>query len=163
MLVFPADFFYIQRALDYYLHTETMFKKIIALCLITVLAASCGPRGETNTLDQVFSSAQADFSKSKKTQVPAAVTKDFELVEQSLAKIVAADFAKAETVAPKIAEALVRLSRHSGYTVRPSIGELANQYLVLAERETATASVKLLVARTYSLLAQELTSTAFRL
>jgi hypothetical protein len=140
-----------------------MFKKIITLCLLVLLASACGPRGETNTLDQVFSSAQADFTKSKKVQVPAAVTKDFEFVEQSLAKLVSSDFSKAEAVAPKIAEALVRLSRHSGYTVRPSIGELANQYLVLAQRDTASASVKLLVARTYSLLAQELGSTAFRL
>jgi hypothetical protein len=163
MLVFPADFFYTQRAVDYYLDTETMFKKIIILCLLTLLAAACGPRGETNSLEQVFSAAKADFTKSKKAQVPAVVTKDFEFIEQSLAKIVATDFSKAEALAPDIAKALVRISRHSGYTVRPSIGELANQYLVLAERETASASVKLLVARTYSLLAQELASTAFRL
>lgn len=140
-----------------------MIKKLIVLCLVALVCSACAPRGESNSLDQVYSDALKDFQSASKDKLPTTVQADFAFVEKSLSDLSAADFKQPKDLAPKMAKVLVKMSRHSGYTARPSFGELANQYQSLADRKVPTAAVKLLVARTYSLLAQELDSTAFQL
>ncbi len=139
-----------------------MLIRVLVSCLLVTMFVACSPRGESNSLDQVFADSVAKFNATDKDNLPQSVSSDFELVKTSLEQLTSTN-ENVSKIAPKVAQALVQLSRHAGYTSRPALGELANQYLVIKDSDPKAATVKLLVSRTYSLLAEELGSTAFRL
>jgi hypothetical protein len=75
---------------------------------------------------------------------------------------------EAKVVAGEIATALTKLSTKAGYTARPAMAELINQYRVIANDSSVKASIgsanlKLLAARTYALVASELATTQFKI
>jgi hypothetical protein len=74
----------------------------------------------------------------------------------------------AKVVAGDIANSLNGLITRSGFTVRPAMAELISQYRTVAADTASKVSIgapnlKLLAARTYSLLTAELSTSQFRL
>ncbi len=128
----------------------------------------CAPRGETKSVEQVLEDAKARYQEVKPTGNLAAnvsstltsLTSNMSSIERGIAGL--------SQSAGEIAEGLTALERHAGYTSRASMAELIGQYRSLAatssEAESSTAAAaKLLVARTYNLLASELETTQFAL
>jgi hypothetical protein len=74
----------------------------------------------------------------------------------------------ARQVSASIADSLTGLMPKAGFTQRPQMAELINQYRSISNATGTPTSVgapnlKLVVARTYTLMSAELTSTKFRL
>ena len=66
--------------------------------------------------------------------------------------------------APVVGDRLSALVKRAGYTARPAFHELTNQFRMLSETGKGNpGAVKLLVSRTYGLLASELETTRFLL
>jgi hypothetical protein len=129
--------------------------------------SGCAPRGESHTVDQILSDARSAYqdSASKAAADDTASLKNLSASLDRLAGIGGGGDAKA--VSGEIAQTLTGLSTKAGYTVRPAMAELVSQYRSVSENAQAGASIgaphlKLLVARTYSLIASELKTTGFR-
>jgi hypothetical protein len=134
-----------------------------SLCVVS----GCGPRGESHTVDQILADARSGFQ-----QVSTAATGDaagsLKNLASALDKLAGlGGGGDAKAVSSDVANTLTGLSGKVGYTVRPALAELVSQYRTVAE-DSASASIgapnlKLLVARTYSLMASELTTTQFKI
>lgn len=136
----------------------------ISLCLVS----GCAPRGESHTVDEILSDARQNYqsvfvakSGNYKDQLTSLAT--------SLDKLAGiGGGGDAKVVSGGIANSLQSLIEHAGFTVRPAMTELINQYRVVAESSTRDISIgspnlKLLVARTYTLVASELKTTQFKI
>jgi hypothetical protein len=143
------------------------------LCSLFVVAASvcavgCGPRGESHTVEQILDDARVSYQ-SASTKVPSADAATMKSLQTSLDKLAGlGGGGDAKVVAGDIANSLNGLITRAGYTARPAMAELISQYRTVAADTASTVSIgapnlKLLAARTYSLLSAELTTTQFRL
>lgn len=139
---------------------------LVALSMCGVIAG-CAPRGESRTVDQILSDARAAYqdTATKASANDAASLKNLSASLDRLAGIGGGGDAKA--VSSEIAQTLTGLSTKAGYTVRPAMAELVSQYRSVSEDAQGSASLgaphlKLLVARTYSLIASELKTTGFK-
>jgi len=127
----------------------------------------CMPRGETKTLAEVLSSAQARYSDVSKAGLPADVTAVLDKVSADLQALTASDdvAGAAEKVAA-VGDSIAGLVNKAGFTSRAALNEISLQYRALgsgAADSITPAQVKLLASRTYSVLAAELETTKFAL
>lgn len=141
--------------------------RFLGLVVIAGLV-SCAPRGENQSVDQVFKNQHEKFtSQVKQVQLKDNVAGTLQSLTTSLDHLAAAnDTSAIASTAGTVSENLSALILNAGYTSRPAITELTNQYRALSESketESNKAAVKLLIARTYSALASELETTKFAL
>ena len=139
---------------------------VFALLAFTLTA--CLPRGESHTVDQIFSDAKVAYARMSVSGLPADVTQSLSKITQDIDILAGVGGAgDAKSVAKEVSGSLDSLISKSGMTQRASMTELVNQYRVIAKSEGAVSiqapQLKLIAARTYALLKAELTSTKFGL
>lgn len=162
------------------------FLLVFTVVSMTFLSA-CAPRGETKSLDEVLQIAKYRYedaaTKNKLDSKTQAVLEDIKSHLSTLEEKVdeTKDRVAFLSTARAMDSSLRELILHVGYTTRPAFSEIISQYDNLAfadgDRERVTqvsqdadpsrwefspSSVKLLVARTYTLLAQELETSKFQ-
>ena len=136
---------------------------IAALALAVLVLNGCAPRGETRTLDEVLSTEKGRYQAARVGTFPEGVgqavgevAKNIELALQGR------DSKEIGKSLQQVAVNLEGLVDRAGYTSRAAMNEISEQYRALSESKAVSqAQVKLLAARTYSLLAGELTTTKF--
>lgn len=131
-----------------------------------VLLSSCAPRGETYSLEEVLNMQEQGFRSSLQSAALAgAISETVNGLQTKLQNITKAAGPEVANQSQQISEDLVSLLPHSGFTSRPAMTELANQFRMLGQDSGAAtdrgATVKLLVARTYSILNAELSGVKF--
>ena len=143
--------------------------KITAAVVISLSLVSCAPRGETITLDEVLAKAKAQYSAVRGLDVPADVGTSLKDVVAKLDAYSDAlqspggSTALSASDLSTISDSLAGIITRAGYTNRPAIGEIVAQYRALGvAQQVDAAQMKLLVARTYSILANELGTTKFQ-
>lgn len=140
-----------------------------AIVFITVLSlVSCAPRGESKSVAQLLADAKAKYSSTSKAGLDAGVDKSLTDLVAKLAVIEKGDDAAAvKNSAKEVALILNPLVEKAGYTQRPAMNELAQQFMALSESSADHASLsgssRLLASRTYMLLAAELETLKFKL
>lgn len=141
---------------------------MFSVCALVVVVG-CGPRGESHSLDQVFADARSSFTSVGTTGVPSDVAEALKKLAgdlDTLADKAKSDSTDAKGLAKGIGDTLDELVSRSGMTQRPSITELVNQYRAASHSgalKTGDANLRLLTARTYTLLSSELQTTKFGL
>jgi hypothetical protein len=139
---------------------DGFFMKYLSLFLLFLIItfSSCAPRGESKTLSEIFEIHQDKFQMALSSMNSKNIPTEISVLKEALPKQI-------ESFNPRsIIENIDILIPKAGYTVRAPLTELRNQYKNLSEQTNInTAAVKLLVARTYSILADELTTTSFSL
>lgn len=139
--------------------------KIISLVTCFLIAA-CAPRGETHTLDQVLKDAKTSFSQSFKANInDSAVKEKVTPISDKLESVLSASSQTAiKTNMQDVGIMLSKVILNAGYPSRPAMGALISQYNNMSQSaaEVSPAAVKLLVARTYTLLAAELNGMRFK-
>ncbi len=150
---------------------KTTPSKFLAFCIATTaacLVSGCGPRGESHTVEQIFSDARATYSQMS-AQVAPDVSASLKNVAASLDKIAGqGGGGDARQISASLADGLTDLMPKAGFTQRAAMTELINQYRQLSASTGApvmlgAANLKLVAARTYNLLTAELTSTKFKI
>ena len=150
---------------------KTTVTRILSLIVSTsaaVLVSGCGPRGESHTIDQIFTDARANYTETS-AQVAPDVGTSLTSLTTSLDKIAGqGGGGDARQISASLADGLTALLPKAGFTQRAAITELINQYRSLAASTGApltlgAANLKLIAARTYSILSAELMSTKFRI
>lgn len=151
------------------------------LLLFALGLSGCLPRGESKSIEELMASSKERFnaSQSAAEQLSPEVKQKVQEVSNALKILQSRDETSRHAAAAADADrALSWLVDRAGYTSRPSIAEIAAQYRVLAgdlevvinnsgeDREASSPAaaanrIKLLVARTYSLVASELETTKF--
>lgn len=144
-----------------------MKTRFLALSVIALgLGLSgCQPRGETKTLEEVVRGSEDRFHRVYSSGVPAGQTN---ADVSNLLKSVADTLKELRTAASGVASdryalvgrTLSDLASHAGYTSRPALGELAEQWLGLTASADAP-NTRLLISRTYGVLASELEAVGF--
>lgn len=130
--------------------------------------SGCGPRGESRTVDELLTDARTSYQ-SAYSKTNAGIQGNLKSLASSLDRIAGlGGGGDARQVAGDIASTLTDLSTKAGYTARPAMAELISQYRTVSERTDVAVSIgaanlKLLAARTYALLSNELKTTQFRL
>jgi len=157
---------------------KTTVTRILSLIVSTsaaVLVSGCGPRGESHTIDQIFTDARANYSDAEvnvilaSAQVSPEVQTNLKNLTSSLDKIAGqGGGGDARQISASLADGLTALLPKAGFTQRAAITELINQYRSLAASTGApltlgAANLKLIAARTYSIISAELMSTKFRI
>lgn len=137
-------------------------KRILILSLTLLTATGC-LRGESKSLDEIFQIAKSTYASSPKSDLPPEVSQQVDRVAQQLDAIAADMQGKDITTAlNQISDGLSTLLPHAGYTVRPALTELRNQYLELTEGKSPTQQeLKLLASRTFNTMGEELRTTKF--
>lgn len=151
---------------------------IIALAVLVL--ASCAPRGETRSLDEVLKDAQSRFETVYSVALDSVngdIKAQLESVTKALDGLVG-HLAQGGSISPdqlanlrQIQTGLNALVSHAGYTSRPALSEISKQYQVLVSQLEATGSpasieagtLKLAAMRAYTVLAGELETTKFAL
>lgn len=157
---------------------KTTVTRILSLIFSTsaaLLVSGCGPRGESHTVEQIFTDARANYGvadgkvRLESGQVNADVQTALTNLTSSLDKIAGqGGGGDARQISASLADGLTALLPKAGFTQRAAMTELINQYRNLAASTGApltlgAANLKLIAARTYSILSAELTSTKFRI
>ena len=160
-------------------------KGVCSLVLSVVLGilVSCAPRGETKSLEEVFQIAKTRYERSlSAVELTADTDSALSQLGDSMQELLQADTTDAVAKAASRVEMLLgQLVVKAAYTNRPAIGELLKAYRGLtgdsgrevalsvsaSDQGSATAATnietrKLLVARSYNALSQELETTSFR-
>lgn len=168
---------------------------LVSTLMVVWFLNGCAPRGESRSTEEVLESSRARFeqalSQSPEVDQQTSLLKNIAIGLETMVEIgnsnksaesfafgqpvQASDMKKVRGVAGDIAAQLLTLTSRAGYTSRPSLGELANQYRVIASfgtstveqtalgtGELSTGAIALLAARTYSLLASEVETTGFQ-
>jgi hypothetical protein len=139
---------------------------VTGACVVSVVG--CGPRGESHTVEQILTDARAKYQ-SMAGNIPGETSAALKFLTSSLDRLAGiGGGGDAKAVAAEIATALTELSTKAGYTARPAMAELINQYRVISNDSAVKASIgsanlKLLAARTYALVASELATTQFKI
>jgi len=135
-----------------------------AVCVVS----GCAPRGESHTVEQVLTDARVEYQ-SVAAQAPADTSAALKFLTSSLDRIAGiGGGGDAKAISQEIANSLTELSLKAGYPARPAMAELVNQYRTVATQGGSSVSIgaanlKLLAARTYSLVASELKTTQFKI
>lgn len=145
-----------------------MRRVIFLLVLVAViLGVGCSPRGETASLDQILQTARDRyFDLSTQAGLKPEISGTLNQIDSALKSLETSDSTPTYSqVALQVADLLSSLDLHAGFTVRPSLGEIQSQYRALAGTKTLPqiGSTKLILARTYTILAEELAATGFKL
>lgn len=142
--------------------------RTVACVAATLVLVGCAPRGESHTVDQILNDARSSYA-STKVDVPSDVGSSLTTLTGSLDKLAGlGGGGDSRQIAGSVADTLGALVSKAGFTQRPQMSELMNQYRSVAGAQGAPTTLgapnlKLLVARTYTLLSAELTSTKFRI
>lgn len=143
------------------------FVRIAFVAGLVLALAGCMPRGETRTLAEVLSSAQARYTDASKAGLPADVTAVLDKVSADLQTITSTDdMGGVNGTVAAVGESIAGLVTRAGFTSRAALNEISLQYRMLGSDSAGTltpAQVKLLASRTYSVLAAELETTRFAL
>lgn len=143
-------------------------RSMVLVGVSSALLVGCGPRGESHTVDEIFTDAKAGYVDVSGKASPELGT-SLKTLSGSLDKLAGiGGGGDARQVSSEIAGTLATLSQKAGYTARPALAELINQYRSIANSSGApvklgAANLKLLAARTYSLLTAELSTSQFKL
>ena len=146
----------------------TTLRSLVLVGVTSVLVVGCGPRGESHTVDEIFTDAKAGYVDVSNKASPELGT-SLKTLSGSLDRLAGiGGGGDSRQVSSEIAGTLTTLSQKAGYTARPALAELINQYRSIANSSGApaklgAANLKLLAARTYSLLTAELSTSQFRL
>lgn len=129
--------------------------------------AGCQPRGETKTLEEVVRGAEERFHRVYAARLSDAprleeVTTSLQFVVDTLKGLPTVAAGTATDRYGQVGRTLSNLSNYAGYTSRPALGELAEQWLGLRASVDAP-STRLLISRTYGVLASELEAVGFAL
>ncbi len=131
------------------------------------VVSGCAPRGESHTVEQILADARSAYQ-SVVVSAPTETAAALKFLAASLDRVAGiGGGGEAKVISQDIASMLSDLSLKAGYTVRPAMAELINQYRTIATSADVTVSIgapnlKLLSARTYSLIASELKTTQFK-
>ena len=155
---------------------------IVMLCVVPFLVG-CWPRGETKTLGEVFEIAKERYDEAIVSAKANGETKEqlANVVKNVGGFLEASGNRQTQESAGEVSNGLSDLVVNAGYTTRPALNELAKTYRGIAapaERaglatvdtsgdvtegwELDASAKRLLAARTYTALAQELETTAFQ-
>lgn len=142
--------------------------KFLSILVFALSVVSCGPRGESLSVDQILTVQKDKYSNHlNAAQVNSSLLSNLNGISAALDLISSEAGAKqVNDKAKVISENLSDLIVKAGYTSRPALSELVTQYRVIASGAGSSdkpATIKLLVARTYSALASELETTKFQL
>jgi len=146
--------------------------KLVAVVLSIFALASCGPRGESKSVQEVLDTARDRFAKEdiaalkpEASQNVQALVREIEGMVKATDRLVTDGNGAVSEGAARAVTNLEAVIERSGVTVRPAIAELTNQYrmLAIARDPINPGAVKLLVARTYSTLCSELETSKFSL
>ena len=139
------------------------------VCVVSVVSlAGCGPRGESHTVDQILTDARGGYESVANKASPND-TSAIRSLTSNIDKVAGiGGGGDARALSSDIAAQLEGLSVRAGYTARTAMAELVNQYRNVAADKGSNLSIgaphlKLLAARTYSLLTAELNTSQFRL
>lgn len=147
----------------------TVARALKAMALVVFASAGvmgCQPRGESHTLDQIFSDARSTYvtdsahASGDMRSVLSEVTGQLDTLAGA-----GATGADAKVVTASVATSLDGLMGKIGVTARPAMAELITQYRVASTGSSngvGAPALKLLAARTYMLLAAELRTSNFR-
>ncbi len=143
---------------------------LFVLCssVVVVAFSGCQPRGESHTVEQILSDARSGFS-AVRVEPAAQVGAILNQLKTDLDKLAGlGGGGDARELAGDVSGILGELVQKSGFTVRPAMTELMNQYKAIADQTGAPVSIgapnlQLLVARTFSLLTAELSTSKFAL
>jgi hypothetical protein len=147
--------------------TSRIFSFVVAATSL-VFVNGCAPRGEAHSVEQILNDARSGYSQMSQDVAPDVATA-LKGLTGSLDKLAGlGGGGDARQVSGSIAEGLNTLITRSGFTQRPAMAELINQYRSLSTATGAPVALgapnlKLAVARTYTILTAELTSTKFKL
>lgn len=149
---------------------KNIFSSVRAVVSVaaTMILVGCAPRGEAHTVDQILNDARSSYA-STKADVPSDVAPSLTALTGSLDKLAGlGGGGDSRQIAGSAAESLTGLVTKAGFTQRAAMTELISQYRSVAGAQGAPTTLgapnlKLLVARTYTLLSAELTSTKFRI
>jgi hypothetical protein len=137
-----------------------------SICLVAVVG--CQPRGESHTLEQILSDARSNYSLVSAEPSPE-VGAFLNQLKANLDKLAGlGGGGDARDLAGEVAGILGELTQKAGFTARPAMTELMNQYKVIADGTGSPVSIgapnlQLLAARTFSLLTAELSTSKFSL
>ncbi len=137
-----------------------------AILFSSVILCGCLPRGETQTLDQIYSEAHTAYMAASPLQVPGDLAQTVSTLNSKLQALVDGNAKNFRDDTKEIAQILADITPRTGFTSRAAFGEISSQYRLFepsASVDQTSAKVKLLVARTYSMLTGELQTTRFGL
>jgi hypothetical protein len=143
------------------------FVSLFAAGVAFALVSGCAPRGESHTVEQILTDARSSYQ-SVAGNAPAESSAALKFLTAALDRLAGiGGGGEAKAISEEIASMLVELSPKAGYTVRPAMAELINQYRTIAADKNTIVSIgapnlKLIAARTYSLVASELKTTQFK-
>lgn len=132
----------------------------------------CLPRGETQNLNDILVQARDRYRAAEQSSTSPSVKELLTQVVEKLAAIEKVqDPAQLKPASQEISLLLAGLLPHAGYTVRPSFSEIVAQYRALGNGAPVTTDsslpgapeIRLLIVRTYTLLASELETGKFAL
>jgi hypothetical protein len=147
------------------------FRFLVLLCvvLLTTVCTACKPRGESKSLKEVLAESSRLYLEAFDGEpLPERVSSRLPILSKSLQQLA---YEKTPADRSKLAESVINDLRalvvSAGYTTRPALGELIDQFGAVAAPEgqgnTNAESVSLLVSRTFFLLASELKGVRFQL
>ncbi|MEZ4754503.1 MAG: hypothetical protein R3A13_09390 [Bdellovibrionota bacterium] len=138
--------------------------KKLFLFVSLIFLSACAPRGESHTLEQVLKSSQDRYAAASEQAGALKVANVLNQTKQHLEDLLTDENAEQTKTIYETANLLSELSTKAGYTSRPAMTELINQYRELGQLGQAESDqLTLLVSRTYSALASELETTKFQL
>lgn len=129
----------------------------------------CQPRGESRTVDQIFTDARSAYQSSSLNGLSSDVSANLNSLSGALDRLAGIGGAgDGRAVAGEVADTLAELVEKAGIPSRPAMTALINQYRNVASSNGAAPSLgapnlKLLAARTYSLVESELGAVRFGL
>jgi hypothetical protein len=151
----------------------TKLNKIISLALLTsslMLASGCAPRGETQNMNDLLAQARDRLRVAEQGAASSPAKQQVAQVVEKLGAIEKVqDPAVLKPATLELSALLSDLMPRAGYTVRPSFAEISAQYRELGNGAPVTTDsskpgapeIRLLLVRTYSLLASELETGKF--
>lgn len=143
----------------------TRFLTLLGVSALLVGAVGgCGPRGETKSLDEVLSLARDRYQTALEGVNETELRSSLDELSSRL-DMMSSTSGSLVSDAKSVSKLLADLTNRAGFTARPALAELSGQYREVGARVVPAdeqGRVKLLVTRTYNLLASELESTQFK-
>jgi hypothetical protein len=134
---------------------------ILTITLVTIFSGCL--RGESKSLSEIFNNARDRFLASNKEALNPEVTSAITALTGELDKLTSSESISIENLA-KIEESLSTLLPQAGYTIRPSLTEVRNQFLEATENKNIdVAQAKMLATRAYNIISEELAAGKFQI